>query len=281
VDLPRAIEHIRPSVYQVRINLADSPLNTAVLGTAFLVSMDGWLVTAKHVTDGAAEFANVAPGSLHASFAVGNVDSPTMQIRASFVSVPVTVVATSDENDLALLRTPQPIGEGVFMKLGNEGVGIEPGSAVLSIERPKEGESIAISGYPLNEAAMVTTAGSVASSWALDAPPAIGKKMFDRYLGDLTANPGNSGGPVYRLSDGRVIGVCTAGKLTRVIGGEGNQAADLTIVVPAKYVADLLEGQGVQYQTAVSRKRSRSQSAGGTSRPVPKPRQNKRRRPNR
>lgn len=68
----------------------------------------------------------------------------------------------------------------------------------------------------------------------------------DSYLGDITANPGNSGGPVYKLSDGKVIGVCVAGKLTSAkhnIGADAQilHSAGLTFITPARAIDEMLK----------------------------------------
>jgi hypothetical protein len=68
---------------------------------------------------------------------------------------------------------------------------------------------------------------------------------------DISVNPGNSGGPCYRASDQRVLGICEALQLVEVSRADGSavdeahgaalQKADITFVVPAKYVIALLE----------------------------------------
>ena len=50
---------------------------------------------------------------------------------------------------------------------------------------------------------------------------------------------------MYRISRSSVSGVSVAGKLIPVIGGTGLHSAALTIVVPVKNVAALLDIEGV------------------------------------
>jgi S1-C subfamily serine protease len=113
---------------------------------------------------------------------------------------------------------------------------------VLESGRPIDGTEIAISGYPLGEPTFVTTRGTIASAWTTGPSS---DRFVEWYLGDITANPGNSGGPVYRVTDARVVGVCKAGKLTPISGGEGSQTAGLTIIVPAIHVAELMDRHGL------------------------------------
>jgi S1-C subfamily serine protease len=241
MDLPSAIEHIRPSVFQICVQVTGATFERYVLGTGFLVTEDGLIVTAKHVADVASEMLE-GPGSrtLVASFAAPNVDTPTLKMRANFSSVPLTLVSVDADNDLGLLRLGvSPDSIPVMQIVDNPGEAARPRAAAISVDRPVEGELVAVSGYPLNEAALVTNAGSIASSWAVDED-----NRNDRYLGDFTANPGNSGAPVYRLSDGAVIGVCQGGKLTPVVGGAGKHAAFLTIIVPSQFVSSLVPSSG-------------------------------------
>lgn len=241
-DLTTTIELIRPSVFQVRITDSANPLASQVLGTAFLVSNDGWLVTAKHVVDTGASLMTLPTHALSAAFAIENIDTPALKMRANFIGTSVTVASTDAENDLALLHLDKPPAPASVVMTGDGSTVVsEPAAVTLAIDRPMDGEPVAVSGYPLNEAALVTNVGVVASSWAWD-----DSNHNDRFLGDFTANPGNSGAPVYRVADGGVIGVCVGGKLTPVVGGVGQHAAALTIVVPSVFVAALLDSIGVR-----------------------------------
>jgi S1-C subfamily serine protease len=71
------------------------------------------------------------------------------------------------------------------------------------------------------------------------------------YWADVEVNPGNSGGPSYRVEDGSVIGVCVASPLVPIykqsggpaqeIGGERLMySSGLTLIIPAKYAFDLV-----------------------------------------
>ena len=85
-----------------------------------------------------------------------------------------------------------------------------------SLDRPRDGDSIAVSGYPLNSPTMITTAGNLASGWCsqdvmlTDKAGKSQKERINIYLADISVNPGNSGAPAYRMEDSCVIGVCTA-----------------------------------------------------------------------
>lgn len=89
----------------------------------------------------------------------------------------------------------------------------------MTTGRPRDGEPIAVSGFPLNKPVLISTVGHLASSWPIEIDatnvgftPGVPRVERETYLADVTANAGNSGGPVYRLSDSAVIGVLVAGE---------------------------------------------------------------------
>jgi S1-C subfamily serine protease len=69
--------------------------------------------------------------------------------------------------------------------------------------------------------------------------------IADGDLADVIVNPGNSGGPVYRVSDGEIIGVCVAFRV-----GRGSIAdnvffynSGLSVVIPIKYAQAIIQRQ--------------------------------------
>ncbi len=250
MDIPDAVEAIRPSIYQISI-YRGLPSDSIVLGTGFQVAPE-YLVTAKHVTDPVSDLIAQQGGWLAAGMAIGNMDSP-VKMRASFTIEAASIVDTDADNDLSLLRLrfrPRP-----FVQTPSQTIDITAGTPVsLDVNRPNEGEGVGVSGYPLHEAAMVTNVGIVASSWAVADKNNNQGINNDRYLGNFTTNPADSGAPVFRLSDQRVIGVCVGGKLTAVMNSVSDKpvpdvaiSAGLTVIVPAPFVVDLLNRNGITY----------------------------------
>jgi S1-C subfamily serine protease len=74
----------------------------------------------------------------------------------------------------------------------------------------------------------------------------------------MHVNPGNSGGPVYSIEEGKVIGVCVAYDMAPVVYGDGNHEpasagnrpffsnSGLAVVIPVRYVADLLKNHNLK-----------------------------------
>jgi S1-C subfamily serine protease len=165
-------------------------------------------------------------------------------VRGSFTVLLAHVVSEDVANDLAILQATQnPFRDGlpILIAVNEIQVRSEVGVASLNAERPPEGVPVASSGYPLSNSVLITNAGVIASAWAT-APD-------DRYIADLEVNPGNSGGPVYLVEDGSVIGVCVAtqtapvrwrGEPFSVQGAPLIYSSGLTVVIPSRHVLDLM-----------------------------------------
>jgi len=79
------------------------------------------------------------------------------------------VVEEDALHDIALVRMKQnPFtgGMGTFMKTPTGSIDYPHKVAVLRPNRPRDGEHIAVSGYPLSSTVLITTSGIVASAWA-------------------------------------------------------------------------------------------------------------------
>jgi Trypsin-like peptidase domain len=224
-DLRELIDLVRPSVVQITYSVdgltaeqlaqpataaavRESPgINTVsgVLGTGFIVNEDAHVVTAKHVLDAAravaAQFANAQVGA-----GLGLGWPSTENMRSNFYVVGFEVVEEDARNDLALVRaTPNPLHTRTGLTIAV--AGSEPmvplfGVANLRSSRPRDGDGIGISGYPLNESALVTNVGIVASAWPflmaeMPHPTIAGQTMRctrDIYLGDVQSNPVTAAG---------------------------------------------------------------------------------------
>ena len=256
MDLPNMIDQIRPSIVQIRVDPANwSPGNKGVVvGTGFWVHSDGLVLTARHVSQDAQSAIAASPGAhLRLGLAIPNLTGPPVTIRSSFELMDVELLEEDPRHDIALLRAPNnPFASGrpsgVHQSGQGWGVNSLYGLASLSDQPVRDGEGIAVSGYPLAEPALVTTSGGIASAFGTDtqqiqAPrgPAgfLVPDSADSYLADVAVNPGNSGGPVYRIADGKVLGVCVA---FRVASGRLATHpspffynSGLTVVVPIKY----------------------------------------------
>jgi len=267
MDVSGAIERIRPAIVQVRfqaVGLSDElrrslgrPLAVHALGTGFLVNVDGYAITARHVLQLGQQIA----GRIEADrkeILIGLASPNTENMRGNFSLVDFDEVDEDVHHDLALLKLRRnPFKGEVARVIGN--IPLIFGAARLNPSRPEDGTAIAISGYPLSESVLVTNVGWMATSWSFvtqevpipGAPERLGRpQIADVYLADVEVNPGNSGGPVYSITDATVIGICVASKLAPVRNQDGQEAdicnqrlfysSGLTMVVPIHYVVEIL-----------------------------------------
>ena len=144
---------------------------STALGSGFIISSDGYIVTNNHVVEGA--------------------DKVTVNINGSNSDpLPAKIIGTDADTDLALLKVesskPLPV-----LKFGDSDA-MEVGEWVVAIGNP----------FGLNN---TVTAGIVSAKGRdIHAGP------FDNFLQtDASINPGNSGGPLINMK-GEVIGINTA-----------------------------------------------------------------------
>lgn len=140
------------------------------LGSGFVISADGYIVTNNHVVDGA--------------------DEVKVQFRNNEKPLPAKIVGRDKETDLALLKIDGK-SNLPYLEFGDSGK-MKVGEWVLAIGNPFGLENTVTLG-------IVSAKGRV-----------IGAGPFDNFVQtDASINPGNSGGPLIDL-DGKVIGINTA-----------------------------------------------------------------------
>jgi S1-C subfamily serine protease len=269
----------------LRLNRRELPV---VLGTGFLADDRATVVTAAHVLEQGMALANHvelqtgvtfdAPPFVAALAHPNVIETPndgTFRSMEAFTYLDMDLLSMGTDHDIAAGRLKQNPFQGLDPEaipvIG--GVPHPPlfGIAELDQQRPREGATVAVSGYPLRTNALVTSSGIIASAWTADLPPEPPRaepkegddqgvhqevtwspgEVRDRYLADLEANPGNSGGPVYLQETGAVIGVCVATRPApvRTWGADDPAKLDgkmlayssgLTIIIPTGYVNAML-----------------------------------------
>jgi len=252
--LPDAIDLIRPSVVQIALDQSEFGNHSHVVaGTGFFVSDGGYVLTARHVVEAARQ----QGGRLLAGLAMPDIDTP-MKMRGTFVLEECDIIKEDERHDLALLRlrnnpftgtTPSGMWKDTDGSIGLNGM---YGVPKFNSDRPRDGERVAVSGYPLSLPALITTSGGIASGSAIDLkevqPPGapsgfVVSDVKDSYLADVAVNPGNSGGPVYNVASGAIIGVCVAFRIAQLALDPNTTIpynSGLSIVVPIKYGLELL-----------------------------------------
>jgi len=268
-SLPDTIDRVRSAVVRVVRECSYGMGVRRFGGTGFLVSEGGFALTAAHVVEPCAtsvqsttenELLPLARQQLTVGFPVVHTVTDQTHTRRNFTFVGAEVVQSDATHDVALLKLSQnpfrtPIDSGYT--LNGKKVDLErPGIAQLSDRKLREGESIAISGYPLEQTVLDTNSGIVASvhsSKDFDLPTYFNsgtdqlqvRVTFDLYEADMRVNHGNSGGPVYGVSTGHVIGVCSATRLAQVEEHTATYNSGLAVIVPIAYGIILMSQHGI------------------------------------
>lgn len=179
-------------------NMFGQTSSTAVSGTGFVVTTDGYIMTNYHVIEYAYEY----------GYTISVMFKDGTKYEASIVGV-------ESDNDIAVLKI--------------DADGLNP-VAIADSDEILVGDTVYAVGNPLGELDFTMTTGSVS---ALDRSittdedqPAINMFQFD-----AAVNSGNSGGPVYNTS-GEVIGIVTAKASDSGVEGIGfaipiNDAVDI------------------------------------------------------
>ncbi|MEL7641303.1 MAG: DegQ family serine endoprotease [Solidesulfovibrio sp.] len=140
------------------------------MGSGFVISADGYIVTNNHVID--------------------NADEVKVQFKNNEKPLAAKIVGRDPETDLALLKIDGK-SNLPFLEFGDSGK-IKVGEWVLAIGNPFGLEN-------------TVTLGIVSAKGRI-----IGAGPFDNFIQtDASINPGNSGGPLIDL-DGKVVGINTA-----------------------------------------------------------------------
>ena len=149
------------------------PREIRSLGTGFVISPDGYIVTNNHVIEGV--------DSIEVHF----LDKTVLQAK---------LVGHDPKTDVALIRVK---GSGLpHLPLGNSDL-IRPGDWVVAVGNP----------FGLEH---TVTAGIVSAKHRVINDPSSEQRRFDDFIQtDAAINPGNSGGPLLNLS-GEVVGINTA-----------------------------------------------------------------------
>jgi serine protease Do len=151
----------------------NEPREVPSLGTGFLISDDGYIVTNNHVIEGV--------DTIEVHFLDGEV-------------LEAELIGRDPKTDIALIKVE---GEGLpYLPLGNSDQ-IRPGDWVVAVGNP----------FGLEH---TVTAGIVSAKHREINDPRSDARRFDDFIQtDAAINPGNSGGPLLNLA-GEVVGINTA-----------------------------------------------------------------------
>lgn len=183
----------------VRFTLLDESGNPieedATTGSGFVVSPDGYIVTNRHVLQlweyEPTWVRNHYKGKIHEIKIVFADQKPDESIAGEIVRI-----SDSTDTDIAILRVAPFDGMPYLRDFNRD---------IASLD---QGEPIAVIGYPLGKELFEFTRAQAAETSL--STGVISKVSASKIQIDASANPGNSGGPIFD-QDGRVIAVLTQG----------------------------------------------------------------------
>ncbi len=176
-------------------------------GTAFAVRRDGTMITNRHVVAGAD--GSRRPTRLAIQFA----DSPQVW--------PATILAISEDTDLAIVRAENILGDVPT---------VQPLTTSATAIRP--GEPVAVIGFPLGaELPMATGAQNQRIARTTFTAGTVSKVLPELVQLDGYGAEGSSGSPIFD-STGQVIGI--------VYGGQSGSGGRVVFGVPSRFAAHLL-----------------------------------------
>lgn len=152
--------------------LQPTPRKSQGLGSGFIISQDGYILTNNHVIEGA--------------------DKVQVYLTQRQEPYEAKIVGSDGELDLAILKI-NPEGDLPILKLGDSNQ-MKVGNWVIAIGNP----------YGLDHTVTVGVVSAKGRPLYID-----GREFKDLIQTDASINPGNSGGPLLNL-EGEVIGINTA-----------------------------------------------------------------------
>ena len=225
-----AVDRVKPSVLAVGFYTETQNPRFAFRGSGFVVGDGNLLVTNAHVVERGTDVASEAGLVVHSRAD----DAAQVKVRRA------EVVEIDRAHDLALLRfTGDPL----------------PALALGKAGAVREGQSVAFIGFPLGGVlgfAPVTHRGVVSSITTVALPSPSARQLANRTVQrlrdgpfamlqlDATAYPGNSGGPLFAIETGAVVGVVNMVALKGTRESALSQPSGISYAVPVEFVLRLL-----------------------------------------
>lgn len=228
--LPEVIEQIKPSIVVVGTYEKTRSPAFVMRGTGFVVGNGTLVATNVHVVPENLDSAN---GEILVIQVLSGRGGP--QLRQA------RVAADDKPHDLALLRIEGPPLPAMVLQSG--------GSV-------REGQSVAFTGFPIGGVlglSPVTHRGIVSAITPIVLPGATAHQLnakvitrlksgsFEVYQLDATAYPGNSGGPLFEMEKGEVIGIINMVFVKGTKESVLSQPSGISFAVPVPYLQALLQ----------------------------------------
>ncbi len=226
------VARVKPSIVIVGTFKATNSPRFTLRGTGFVVGDGNWAITNAHVIPDGPDKDPEARIVIQA-----RTSQNELQARVA------TVLEIDKAHDLALLQFDGP----ALPKLN-----------VRDSDSVREGQSIAFIGFPIGGAlgfSPVTHRGLISSITAVALPASNSTQLnarnvsslrsggFDIFQLDATAYPGNSGGPVFDVDTGDVLGVINMVFIKGTRESALTHPSGISYAIPSKYVLQMLQAR--------------------------------------
>lgn len=229
--LPELVAQVKPSIVAVGTYEKNRRPAFALRGTGFVVGNGSLVATNAHVLP---ERLNSASGEI--LVILGLSDHTGVQQRLA------RAVAIDKSHDVALLRFDGPPLPAMVLQTD--------GSV-------REGQSVAFTGFPIGGIlglSPVTHRGIISAITPIAMPGSTANQLneklirrlksgsFEVYQLDGTAYPGNSGGPLFDVEKGEVIGIINMVFVKGTKEVALTQPSGISFAIPVQYLQALLNG---------------------------------------
>ncbi len=231
-DLVDVIAKVKPSIVMVgTYKKLDSP-PLKLRGTGFVVGDGRMIATNAHVAQAMLDTNETADPTMSLVVQVPGVATERMR--------QARVLAVDKAHDLALLTIEGPV---------------LPALSLHDSDAVKEGQGVAFTGFPIGGAlgfSPVTHRAMISAITAIALPSANAQQLkenlirrlksgsFDIFQLDGTAYPGNSGGPLFDVETGEVVGVINMVLVKGTKEAALSHPSGISYAIPANYLRDLL-----------------------------------------
>jgi serine protease Do len=227
--LPDLIDQVKPSIVVVGTYLKTRSPAFVMRGTGFVVGNGTLVATNAHVVPENLDSANGETLVIQATAGHG-----LLQQR------PAKATAGDKSHDLALLRIDGPPLPALVLQSGGP---------------VREGQSVAFTGFPIGSVlglSPVTHRGIISAITPIVLPSAKANQLnekvikrlksgtFEIYQLDGTAYPGNSGGPLFEMEKGEVIGIINMVFVKGTKESVLSHPSGISFAIPVLYLQELL-----------------------------------------
>lgn len=228
-DLPGLIDQIKPSIVVVGTYAKTRSPAFTMRGTGFVVGNGTLIATNAHVVPDVLDAAN---GETLMILALSG--------RVGVQQRPAKIEISDKSHDLALLRI-----DGTPMQA----------MALQELGKVREGQDVAFTGFPIGSVlglSPVTHRGIISAITPIALPGATANQLnekvikrlksgpFEIYQLDGTAYPGNSGGPLFEMEKGEVIGIVNMVFVKGTKESVLTNPSGISYAVPVVYLQELL-----------------------------------------